>query len=220
MFKPLGEQRFVHDCDKCVFLGCHLDDDLWFCPRDEDIILRTSDREDAYRAMPIHLVRTACLTPRGGAAASYASALELADRWLASDYEDAHSPRPFRVTEQTPGRTCTIMNRGGHFVVIREPTSDRWRRDQEALADRGPSLCSLQMRHAAMGQVTVELMETLHGYWSIRNLSNLGETWPAGRVTNLWSRQEAIDAAIKWWEEKPSHREIVLRGSAADGLGV
>lgn len=220
MFKPLGTQRFVHDCDECVFLGRHLEDDLWYCPRDEDIILRTSDREDAYRALPQHLVHTACVTPRGPRAGSWAAALELTNEWLASDYEEAQTPRIFRVTEETPGRTTTIMNRGGHFVVVREPTDSRWRRERDALQDRGESLCSLQLRHAAQGQVTVEIMETLHGYWSIRNMSNVGETWPAGRHTDLYTRQEAIEAAIKWWEEKPTHREIVLRGSAGDALGV
>jgi hypothetical protein len=117
----------------------------------------------------------------------------------------------FVVTEENPGRTTTIMNRGGHFTVVREPTDPRWRMEREALPNRGEALCSLQSRQFMEGQVTIELVNTIKGYWSLRNLSNLGETWPAGRRTDLVTKEDAIAAAILWWEGDPARREVVFR---------
>lgn len=131
----------------------------------------------------------------------------------------------FRVTEENPGKTTTIMNRGGMFVVIREPTDPRWREEREALPRSGPffqsePLCSLQSRHAMQGQVTIELVKTIHGYWSLRNLMSLGDTFPAGRRTDLRTLDEAIGAATEWWSQKPTHREVIIRGTEIEGLGI
>lgn len=126
----------------------------------------------------------------------------------------------FRVTEQNPGKTTTIMNRNGLTVVVREPTDPVWRQEQEALPNRGEALCSLQIRQASRGLTTIELVKTLRGYWSLRNLSSLGETWPAGRRTDLYSLEDAIEAAIEWWSEKPTHREVIVRDREVARLGI
>lgn len=106
------------------------------------------------------------------------------------------------------GCTTTVSNTGGGWALIHAPACPDYRRALDALPNRSEALCSLQLRMSAR-YVGVQPQWCLRGYWYLRNTSNLGDTWPAGR--GQWATlQECMDAALAWCLEAPAYREAVV----------
>lgn len=118
------------------------------------------------------------------------------------------------IHKHTDNGNCTVLHEGGAFAVIRAPTDPRWREEKLALPNRGEALCSLQLRQFAAGLVTIEPVWCIRGWWYLRNTSNLGVTHPAGHERFL-TLQECIAGAIRWWEGRPSHYEVICRANDA-----
>jgi len=58
MFDIISKPKFVHNCDNCLFLGCHKEFDVYFCPDLESygggsVILRYGDEVENYSSSPI-----------------------------------------------------------------------------------------------------------------------------------------------------------------------
>ena len=50
--------HFVHDCDKCQYLGRLNGEDLYYCPQDETFVRRFGDRDSDNGAMPVDVILT------------------------------------------------------------------------------------------------------------------------------------------------------------------
>lgn len=114
------------------------------------------------------------------------------------------------ITEANPGVNTTIMNTGGGWVSVCEPTSSIWRDRRLAIRGRGDeSLCAMQMRESGEGFVLISPQWCIRGdgYWYLRNGSNLGVSHPAG-YGKYATIEECLAAARKWHAEDPDRREV------------
>lgn len=112
------------------------------------------------------------------------------------------------------GCTTTVSNTSGAWAVAHAPTNPAYRQELDRVAalpygTRNDALCGAQLKFSIMYQ-TVEPVWCIRGYWYLRNLMNLGSTWPAGRETyaTIW---EAVEAGVRWAQQKPDTREVVVR---------
>lgn len=49
------DSRYEHDCDDCLFFGCHEEFDLYFCPTHGDLIARFGIDGDYRSVRTMHL---------------------------------------------------------------------------------------------------------------------------------------------------------------------
>lgn len=112
----------------------------------------------------------------------------------------------------------TVLNTGGHFYSVHEPTDAVWAnelrnipRNSEGLRHSNP-LVELQISQHERGFTQIQPVQAIAngGYWYLRNTSNLGETFPAGRG-QYNSVGDAVAAATRWYLEDPAKREVTMR---------
>jgi|ERR1043166_598218 hypothetical protein len=120
--------------------------------------------------------------------------------------------RPVLITAAllAGGSTTTVCNTGGAWALIHAPRRADYRQALDALRNRGEDLCRLQLSMSAR-YVSVQPQFCIrgNGYWYLRNVSNLGDTWPAGRA-QYSTLQQCMDAALAWCQQAPDYREAVV----------
>ena len=111
-----------------------------------------------------------------------------------------------------PYRDNTTVLNTDQFCGIRGPSSPVFRDRLNAALDGSGDLLKVQRLNADEGLEVIEPVQAgIHGgYWYLRNLTHLGETFPAGEG-HYNSIVEALEAAIDWWRTETSCREIMVR---------
>jgi len=107
----------------------------------------------------------------------------------------------------------TVMCTTGAFCLVAAPQMMIW---AEAIRGRisNDDLCEKQRRMFELGFRTVEILRSKGEYW-LRNLSNLGDTFPVERISYP-TLQLAAQAALEWWADDPKYREVVFRSYLVD----
>jgi hypothetical protein len=62
MNRPVLSPRFTHDCADCRLVAVREGIDLYICPTG-DVVARHGNREDAYKALPVEMVREGRFAP-------------------------------------------------------------------------------------------------------------------------------------------------------------
>ena len=110
----------------------------------------------------------------------------------------------------------TIMCTNGAFCLVAAPQMMIW---AEAIRGRisNDDLCEKQRRMFELGFRTMEIVRGIkkENPYYLRNLSNLGDTFPAGRASYP-TLQLAAQAALEWWADDPKYREVVFRSYLVD----
>jgi hypothetical protein len=128
--------------------------------------------------------------------------------------------RPVLITAAllAGGSTTTVCNTDGGWALIHAPRRADYRQALDALRNRGEDLCSLQLRMAGR-YVSVQPQFCIRGYFYLRNIMNIGDTWPAGRG-QYSTLQECMDAALAWCQQAPDYREAVVYTRDLDEAGI
>ncbi len=105
----------------------------------------------------------------------------------------------------------TVLNTE-QFRTIRAPSSPTFRARLNAAIAGSGDLHQVQQRNADEGLEVIEpISGGIHGgFWYLRNVTHLGETFPAGEA-HYRSIFDALQAAIEWWQADPSCREVIVR---------
>jgi hypothetical protein len=105
----------------------------------------------------------------------------------------------------------TVLNTD-QFYSIRGPSSPIFRARLDAALVGSGDLLLVQKLNAEEGLEVIEPVQAgIHGgYWYLRNLTHLGETFPAGE-SHYSSIVEALEAAIEWWQVETWCRGIMVR---------
>jgi hypothetical protein len=105
----------------------------------------------------------------------------------------------------------TVLN-ADQFCSIRGPSSPAFRARLDAALVGSGDLLKVQQFNAEEGLEVIEPVQAgIHGgYWYLRNLTHLGETFPAGE-SHYNSIVEALEAAIEWWQAETWCRGVIVR---------
>jgi hypothetical protein len=105
----------------------------------------------------------------------------------------------------------TVLN-PDQFHTIRGPSSPKFRARLEAALAGPDDLGKVQQLNSNEGLEVIEPVQAgIHGgYWYLRNLTHLGETFPAGE-SQYRSIVEALQAAIEWWQGESWCRGVMVR---------
>lgn len=49
------DSRHEHDCENCLFFGCHNEYDLYFCPTPKELIARYGEEGEYFSVRAMHL---------------------------------------------------------------------------------------------------------------------------------------------------------------------
>lgn len=72
-------QRYEHDCSCCEFLGQAADADVYYCPEQKSVILRSGDEGPEYASFPLFIARRAARQDASVTSAQWALAVALVD---------------------------------------------------------------------------------------------------------------------------------------------
>ena len=111
-----------------------------------------------------------------------------------------------------PYRANTTVFNTDQFYSIRGPSSPIFRARLDAALVGSGDLLTVQKLNTEEGLEVIEPVRAgIHGgYWYLRNLTHLGETFPAGE-THYKSIVEALQAAIDWWQAETWCRSVIVR---------
>jgi hypothetical protein len=133
-----------------------------------------------------------------------------------------------RITSEllASGSTTTVSNTGGAWCLVAAPTCGEYRTALDAVPRvaggllRSTELCSVQMRMSARYE-SVQPTWCIRGagYWYLRNTSNLGNTFPAGRG-QYSMLEECLEAGVAWHAKAPEYREVVVHTTDVRTAGL